>query len=319
MSDSVEPVDKDVFIRALECGDVSAFSTFRKSDLHNHAGRGGKLEYIPRAFLLEVPDRYASISEMDNWLSSCVFPLLPDGKINYLLRVEGTLRAAHADSVGILATDFGIYEPLQYGGLSFFAKLIDAMGAHFAPTTIIIPVAAIYENVDLGYLRDLFSFGWFKAIDIINYRSSLTDTDIKSICSLARDYGLKIRAHVGEFGSAAEVESYVLKYGVDEIQHGIQISSSRRIMNLMANLEVPLHLCPASNVGLGVCESFSSYPLAILCRHGVKISINTDDLLVFGKSVSQQFIDLYKSLCGDISASELFEIYRYGLNLYEEP
>lgn len=318
MASFIEPADKDTFIQALESGDLDTFATFQKSDLHNHAGRGGRLEYISRASSLNAPSTFASLDEMDDWLTSCVFPLLPSGKINYLLRVEGTLRAACADNIRVLATNFGINEPLQYGGIASFAKLIDTMRVHYAPKTKLFPVAAIYENVDLDYIKDLFEFGWFKAIDIINYRSIMSDAEIEILCALARNNGLRIRSHVGEFGSPEDVETHILKYGVEEIQHGIQIASSRRVMRLVADARIPLHLCPASNIGLGLFENYSSYPLAILHRNGVKVTINTDDLLVFGKSVSQQFLDLHNVMDDNISVDDLYEIYRFGLSLYND-
>lgn len=231
-------------------------------------------------------------------------------------RIEGTLRAAAEDNVRILAANFGVFEPEQYGGIESFSYLIQTMAIHFSPNTHIVPYASIREFVDIGYLQDLLSANWFKGVDIINYDGKLSDNDIRKISEVAHAKHLNVRAHVGEYGTAEEVEYALLHYELDEIQHGIQIANSKRIMRRIAEMGIPLHVCPASNIGLGLCRDYRSHPLGILHRNNVRVTINTDDLLVFGSSLTQQYLSLYESGNPDITADDLYDIYSNSASIY---
>ena len=68
---------------------------------------------------------------------------------------------------------------------------------------------------------------------------------------------------------------------------------------------------PTSNVLLGRVESLAEHPIRKLCDGGVKVTVNTNDVLVFGQSVSDEFLNLYRA--GLFSAAELDEIRQNGL------
>jgi adenosine deaminase len=73
--------------------------------------------------------------------------------------------------------------------------------------------------------------------------------------------------------------------------------------------------CPTSNVMLGRVESLAEHPIRKLYEAGVKVTVNTDDVLVFGQSVSDEFLNLYR--VGLFDAAELDELRQNGLS--EEP
>lgn len=102
---------------------------------------------------------------------------------------------------------------------------------------------------------------------------------------------------------------------MDEIQHGISAAESKEIMNFLADRKIQLNICPTSNVMLGRVKELKNHPIRILFDHGIRVTVNTDDVLVFGQSVSDEFMNLYKSNL--FSASELDEIRNNGLNSYE--
>ena len=53
-----------------------------------------------------------------------------------------------------------------------------------------------------------------------------------------------------------------------------------------------LNVCPESNVMLGAVKNLESHPIKKLVETGIRVSIATDDLLFFGKTVSEQAFDL---------------------------
>jgi adenosine deaminase len=122
---------------------------------------------------------------------------------------------------------------------------------------------------------------------------------------------LRLKAHVGEWGTADDVWRAVEELELDEVQHGIAAAESPAVMRFLANHQVWLNICPTSNLMLGRVESIESHPIRRLYDVGVRVTINTDDALVFGCSVSQEFLSLYSG--GVLSAAELDQMRVNGL------
>ncbi len=59
-------------------------------------------------------------------------------------------------------------------------------------------------------------------------------------------------------------------------------------------------------------DSYASHPIRKLYDHGIPVTINTDDLLIFNQDVSQEYLNLFK--CNLLTADELDEIRMTGLN-----
>lgn len=100
---------------------------------------------------------------------------------------------------------------------------------------------------------------------------------------------------------------------LQEVQHGIAAAKSVPVMNYLAEHGIQLNICPTSNLMLGRVESLRNHPIRTLYDHGVRVTINSDDILVFGQSVSQEFLSLYR--VGLFTAEELNVIRKYGLGV----
>ena len=78
---------------------------------------------------------------------------------------------------------------------------------------------------------------------------------MKPLYRKAREAGMKLKAHVGEFGGAEEVRRTVEVLDLDEVQHGIGAAESVEVMRWLAEHQIRLNVCPTSNVMLdGVSE-----------------------------------------------------------------
>jgi len=96
-----------------------------------------------------------------------------------------------------------------------------------------------------------------------------------------------------------------------EIQHGIAALKSSKALEMIKERKIRLNICPSSNVILGAVGSIEAHPLKDLFYSGVSISINTDDLLLFDRSVSEEFLYVYQA--GLLGVDELNEIRKNGL------
>jgi adenosine deaminase len=97
----------------------------------------------------------------------------------------------------------------------------------------------------------------------------------------------------------------------DAIQHGFAAATSKEVMRWLSGKKIPLHICPSSNVGLHLVPSIKSHPVRILFDNGVVVTINTDDLILFDQSVSQEYMNLFRA--GVFSADELEMVRMNGL------
>ena len=93
---------------------------------------------------------------------------------------------------------------------------------------------------------------------------------------------------------------------LDEVQHGIAAAESTAVMNWLADNRIRLNICPTSNVMLGAVADLKSHPIRRLYDHGVEVTINTDDLMIFGQSVSDEYLNLCRA--GVFTPDELEEI-----------
>ncbi len=312
-------IDFHEFVSAIHDKTGRKMKLLPKSDLHNHAGRGGSISYLIKRLNIEItPFRgvFTDIESMDLWFKQNIQSKLPKGKDNYLKRVEANFVSAEENNIVSLALDFGIGEIYKMGGMPSFIKLITSLRMQYAPNTQLIPVLVIRELSGLEYLQDIISYNWFKAIDIINYNKEIPMDLLEIICDYAKSSGMKCKAHVGEFGTANDVMEYVTKLQLDEVQHGIKIVEDLKILDEISRLNVVFNVCPTSNIVLGICENYKMHPIREMIRHGLNVTINTDDQLIFNASVTDEYINLFYS--GALNEDELYQIYKNGMNLYKD-
>jgi adenosine deaminase len=74
-------------------------------------------------------------------------------------------------------------------------------------------------------------------------------------------------------------------------------------MRALANAGIRINVCPTSNVKLGRVASLREDPIRVLFDAGVDVTVATDDPLVFGCTLSSEFMVLYEA--GVMTAQEL--------------
>ena len=179
-----------------------------------------------------------------------------------------------------------------------------------APEIDFCPELGFPRNKSLRTLLACFEpfldYNYFKSVDLYDDEFAQPIANFKELYRFARSLGMKCKAHAGEFGSADSVMEAVEILELDAVQHGIGAADSPEVMQWLADNKIQLNVCPTSNIKLKRVKSYKTHPIRILFDHGVKVTINTDDALVFGDGVSEQFFKMYKS--GVFTAEELNQI-----------
>jgi adenosine deaminase len=118
---------------------------------------------------------------------------------------------------------------------------------------------------------------------------------------MAREAGLQITAHAGEWGGPESVRD-ALTLGVARIGHGVRSIEDLALVDELAERGVVLEVCPGSNVALGLYKDFRSHPIADLQRRGVKVTISTDDPPFFHTTMAREYEMLHAAFDWDEAA-----------------
>ena len=112
----------------------------------------------------------------------------------------------------------------------------------------------------------------------------------------ARRRGLQTKAHAGELMGAASVATALDLLGVTPIEHGVRAAEDDALVERLAAEAVTLDVCPWSNVRLKVVRDLARHPIRRLHERGVRLTINTDDPTVFGRTLSEELASLVDDL-----------------------
>jgi adenosine deaminase len=108
-------------------------------------------------------------------------------------------------------------------------------------------------------------------------------------CDIARDAGLLVVPHAGEFGGAGNVAEAMDDLRADRIAHGVQAIDDPNLVARLASAGIACDICPTSNAVLGVFPSLGESPVRVFLEAGVPFTLNTDDQLFFGKLLAEEY------------------------------
>jgi adenosine deaminase len=304
---------------ALKNNDPDLLAKVPKSDLHSHWLYGARIEAFEKHAghkISRPPEKMDSVKQMVGWARNSLWSVFPTHLEHHNFALKESFRQASRDGVVLLemSVDAGFCAETFNQDEQLLVKSLKETHATFGPNIKFVPELSIKGeiSVPVDFLKRCFLTGYFGSLDLY----AVEDTggsysDYVELFRLARKSGLKLKAHVGEFGPAALVRSAVEVLELDAVQHGISAADSGRVMDWLAEKRIQLNICPTSNVKLGRVKEMKEHPVGKLYRNGVRVTINTDDLAIFGQSVSQEYLNLYNA--GVLTAEELESIRLTGL------
>ena len=135
----------------------------------------------------------------------------------------------------------------------------------------------------------------FYSIDLYGDELAQPIENFVPIYKKAKENGLRLKAHIGEWGTAEDVRKGIELLSLDEVQHGIAAADSDEVINYLINHNINLNITPTSNFLLGRVADMKQHPIGKLFRAGVNVTINSDDILMFGSEVSKEYLALYNN------------------------
>ena len=125
------------------------------------------------------------------------------------------------------------------------------------------------------------------------------------------ELGLHRVAHAGEEGPPAYIYTALDVLRVERIDHGVQASRDRALMERLAAQGIALTVCPLSNIKLCVYPDLKSHSLGQLLDAGIAATVNSDDPAYFGGYVNQNFLQTFEAL--GLQAGHAYKLARNSL------
>ena len=116
-----------------------------------------------------------------------------------------------------------------------------------------------------------------------------TPRDFAPAFDIARDAGLGLTAHAGEFDGAENVRETVEILRTSRIGHGVRAVEAPDVVRILADRGIVLEICPHSNLALGVYPDAASHPLRPLVEAGCRVTLNSDDPPFFATDLAAEY------------------------------
>ena len=108
--------------------------------------------------------------------------------------------------------------------------------------------------------------------------------------------GYKIVAHAGEEGDCSYIWEAINLLHVSRIDHGIRCDEDAKLVDFLIEKQIPLTVCPLSNVKLKAVQNMQEHNIVKLLHKGVLVTVNSDDPAYFGGYINENYEALVKSL-----------------------
>ena len=126
---------------------------------------------------------------------------------------------------------------------------------------------------------------------------SLSLSDFRKAYEYAAQHGLHLVAHAGETGGPEQIQDAIEILKVKRIGHGIAAIRSPALMNTLVTRNLPLEICLTSNLRTNALNiqlnsahcRISLHPLAKFFRHGIPVTLSTDDPAMFRTTLLEEF------------------------------
>ena len=128
----------------------------------------------------------------------------------------------------------------------------------------------------------------------------------KAVFDRARSEGFLTVAHAGEEGPPEYIWEAINLLNVSRIDHGVRSMDDPELLDYLVEKQIPLTVCPLSNVELKVFDSMAKHNLKQLLDRGICATVNSDDPSYFGGYIAENYEAAQSAL--DLTKQELYQL-----------
>ena len=149
---------------------------------------------------------------------------------------------------------------------------------------------------------------WIVGIGLDSSELGNSPEKFKAVFDRVREEGLLTVAHAGEEGPTEYIWQALELLKVSRIDHGVRCLEDSQLMKFLAQRQIPLTVCPLSNVKLRVFDTMANHNLKQLLEAGLCVTINSDDPAYFGGYIAQNFQEVQAAL--KLTQEEIYQLAR---------
>lgn len=153
---------------------------------------------------------------------------------------------------------------------------------------------------------------WITAVGLDSSEREFPPEKFTPVFDLARQNGFKAVAHAGEEGPPEYIWQALKLLKVERIDHGIRCVEDADLVDYLVKRQVPLTVCPLSNVKLGVFDNMKQHNLKQMMDLGLCVTVNSDDPAYFGGYIEENLRALTEALGLDSQ-----DIYKLSRNAFQ--
>lgn len=152
---------------------------------------------------------------------------------------------------------------------------------------------------------------WIWAVGLDSSEKGRPPELFRDVFDRARTQGLLTVAHAGEEGPPEYIWQALELLKVVRIDHGIRCLEDESLVQHLAHTQIPLTVCPLSNVKLKVFPSLDHHNLQLLLRRGLCVSIHSDDPAYFGGYITENYLAVQRAL--HLQPTDILQLARNGV------
>jgi len=146
-------------------------------------------------------------------------------------------------------------------------------------------------------LEEALSYkNWIVGVGLDSNEVGYPPSKFQAVFERALDEGFLAVAHAGEEGPADYIWQAINLLRVSRVDHGIRSLEDETLTQELVRRNIPLTVCPLSNLKLRVVKKMEDHPLKKMMRRGLLVTLNSDDPAYFGGYVNENYLVVQKVL-----------------------
>ncbi len=147
---------------------------------------------------------------------------------------------------------------------------------------------------------------WITAVGLDSSEVGHPPSKFERVFQKAQDEGLLTVAHAGEEGPPEYVWEAINLLNVSRIDHGNRALEDKALIQLLSDKQIPLTVCPLSNLKLRVVDKLENHPLKTMMDNNLLVTINSDDPAYFGGHLNDNYERLAKAI--DLTNTDICQL-----------
>ena len=167
----------------------------------------------------------------------------------------------------------------------------------------------ITSNIIMCFLRHLSQEDALETFEMaLDYKDDIIGVGLDSseignppskfeeVFKKAKEEGFKLVAHAGEEADVSYIYEALDLLEIHRIDHGVQSINSEELMERLKEEQIPLTVCPNSNIELKVFQTYKEHNIKKMLDYGLNVTVNSDDPAYFKGYMNKNFLNLCENL-----------------------